>query len=249
MSPTPPGPSAESAPATRPLGGDASQPVRLRPSLPGLAGQPAAGRSQRDRRNEHDPKTRKIRRSGLAPTPSPRQAPATPQPETSRTRAAGSPPPPSSAPAADKYADIPADTPLIAQAARPGDAGLEPALDALRAAQRWVNAGPSLDQALERLAPTASPPMAEPATARRQPSDPPTATPPQRGAWPSDAQGPRTAAPRSQPLTRVEIGSIEVEVIAPAKPAAQPTPRPVSRRSGPVGAGLRGAPSFGWRQR
>jgi hypothetical protein len=59
---------------------------------------------------------------------------------------------------------------------------------------------------------------------------------------------PARATPRdTRPVTHLEIGKIEVEVVAPPKPARTSAPPRPARESDGFGRALR--QTFGWRQR
>ena len=76
---------------------------------------------------------------------------------------------------------------------------------------------------------------------------PPAAVPGPRPAETSAAQFAPPPAGAGQPITRLEIGRIEVEIVPPAQPAPRAAPaRPAPKPSGFAGA--RRLP-FGWRQR
>jgi hypothetical protein len=113
------------------------------------------------------------------------------------------------------------------------EAATQPMLDALSRAMSWVEGQPGRgpEQERERVeeqrtpAAVARPPFGE--------------SSPMRPA--------RAAARGRAPVTHLEIGRIEVEIVAPPKPAPQAAPpRPVPKTNGPGSAQRR---PFGWRQR
>jgi hypothetical protein len=119
-------------------------------------------------------------------------------------------------------------------------------LAALASAKRWVTASP----ADSRFVPQAvSAPRPEPFRAAAvQPAlaDATNRSPAMETApW----RAPAEPHPPVQPLTRVEIGSIEVEVVAPVKTASQQAPRRASSRASAPSSMGRQATPFGWRQR
>lgn len=104
--------------------------------------------------------------------------------------------------------------------------------DALSRALAWVEGGPRGPREEGRDANQPSPPAAVPS--------------PRPAATPAAQLPPPTASP-AQPVTRLEIGRIEVEIVPPARP----TPRAAPARPAPQPGGFAGARRlpFGWRQR
>jgi hypothetical protein len=110
------------------------------------------------------------------------------------------------------------------------DAAAQPMLDALSRAMSWVEGQP--DQGTER----------ERVGARGTPAA--VARPPFRESLPS---WPARAVRGRAPVTQLEIGRIEVEIVAPPKPAPQAAPpRPAPKTNSPASASRQ---PFGWRQR
>lgn len=112
----------------------------------------------------------------------------------------------------------------------------------LSAVQRWIGAG----SRPESTSGQGDLPMPENASRETNPAGRHSAS--QVVAARDRASGNESPAPRlrGNTATRVEIGSIEVEVIAPAAPAAARQPQ---RRSTTPAAGTLGSRPFGWRQR
>jgi hypothetical protein len=115
------------------------------------------------------------------------------------------------------------------------EAAAQPMLDALSRAMSWVEGqpdrrpdrGPEREGVEERGTPAA---VARPPFRESSP------------AWPT-----RAVARGRAPVTQLEIGRIEVEIVPPPKPAPPAAPpRPAPKTNGP-GSALR--PPFGWRQR
>jgi hypothetical protein len=111
------------------------------------------------------------------------------------------------------------------------DEAAQPMLDALSHAMSWVEGQPDRRPGRERVeeqgtpAAVARPPLGESSPARPA----------------------RAAARGRAPVTHLEIGRIEVEIVPPPKPAPQAAPhRPAPKTNGP-GSALR--QPFGWRQR
>ena len=65
----------------------------------------------------------------------------------------------------------------------------------------------------------------------------------------AEARPPEWPVATAQPLTRLEIGNIDVEVVAPAKIPSQPSVRPAPRREASTATSAFRPPPFGWRQR
>jgi hypothetical protein len=146
------------------------------------------------------------------------------------------------APAADRDRAPAPEHARAASARIPGGAGpaareaaAQPMLDALSRAMSWVEGQPGQrpDRGTER---EQSEELGTPAAVARPPSRESLPT------WPARA-GTRGRAP----VTQLEIGRIEVEIVPPQKPA-QPAapPRPAPRTNSPGSAPRQ---PFGWRQR
>jgi hypothetical protein len=118
------------------------------------------------------------------------------------------------------------------ESASEAEAASESLLSALNRAMSWVEGQSPRAREAVRAGEHAASPSAAPRSRSAE-------TLP---AWP----GPATTRDR-RPITHLEIGKIEVEVIPPAKPAQNTTPsRPVPKTNG-FSSALR--QSFGWRQR
>jgi hypothetical protein len=141
------------------------------------------------------------------------------------------------APAADQgRAPVPEDaraaSARVTEGAGPAarEAAAQPMLDALSRAMSWVEGQPDRGTERERVEE-----LGTPAAVARPPFRESSPT------WP-----PRAVRGRA-PVTQLEIGRIEVEIVSPPKPAPQATPpRPAPRTNSP-GSALRRP--FGWRQR
>ncbi|MBI1356578.1 MAG: hypothetical protein GC160_19730 [Acidobacteria bacterium] len=165
------------------------------------------------------------------------EARAVVRPAGPASEAAQPPEPPARSPAPDKSFD-------------PSDARIDRMFDALRSAQRWVSTPPA-----EASEPADAPRRSGPKPSRSAPAEPsqtpvqPSAQAMQPAVTLAETRALRAAVQKVQPLTRVEIGSIEVEVVAPTRPPVAPAPRALPRGSGAPAFSARSAPSFGWRQR
>ncbi len=132
----------------------------------------------------------------------------------------------------------------------PSDGRMDQMMEALDAAQRWVAGAPARQPTSPSGEASKEGPEAPArATAQPPPAITPVAATPKPADWPAATQAMRAAAQKSQPTTRVEIGSIEVEVVAPPTAPVQQPQRASARRSASTLSGPRHAPSFGWRQR
>jgi hypothetical protein len=113
------------------------------------------------------------------------------------------------------------------------EAAAEPVLSALNRAMAWVEGQPPRTREAgrgdERMPPTSTAPR--PRFGETLPSRPGRATPRDR-----------------RPMTHLEIGKIEVEIMPPQKPAPQTaSSRPAQQKTPGFGSALR--QTFGWRQR
>jgi hypothetical protein len=123
---------------------------------------------------------------------------------------------------------------LKARQARANEAA-ESVFEALSRAMSWVESGARRALDAER--------GDEQAAQAVRPATPPRARPVE-----ASPQWPARATPRdTRPVTHLEIGKIEVEVVAPPRPARTPAPPRPAQSSDGFGKALR--QTFGWRQR
>jgi hypothetical protein len=162
------------------------------------------------------------------------EAPAAPlQPSDRPARRANTWP----APAADQgYAPAPerarAASVRVAGGARPParDEAAQPMLDALSHAMSWVEGQPHRRPERERVEERGTPAA--------------VALPPSGESAPTR---PARAARGRAPVTHLEIGRIEVEIVPPPKPAPQAAPHRTAPKTNGAGSAVR--QPFGWRQR
>ena len=240
-----PRPAADARPAPRaPRPGVHRQPTRTEvagsgrrdvpPQAPTEPDPPAARPARRSARGDREPPAAPVRRPGRPARPATASPSPSPPARTEAARPRSRP-----APAADE-GRAPAPEPVRAAsadvtggAAPPaGDAAAQPMLHALSRAMSWVEGQPHRRPERERVEGWGTP-----AAVARPPSGDIVPMRPARAA----------ARERAQPVTHLEIGRIEVEIVPPPTPAPQvASHRSPPRTNGPGGA--RRQP-FGWRQR
>lgn len=116
--------------------------------------------------------------------------------------------------------------------AAPGERPADPMMDALSRAMRWVEGRPSTSGKEERV--------------ERRPDAAPQAPQARLGEI-AKARPLRPPLRDARPITHLEIGKIEVEVVQPVKPASSgAAPRPGQKAAGFPNTSRR---AFGWRQR
>jgi len=208
---------------------------------PGVRSEPTRTERAGSRRRAIPPDT-PTRPDTRAAPPARRSAHGHPETPAAPSQPSGHPAPrranPLPAPAADEGRAPAPERPRAAAASLTGGAGppareaaAQPMLDALSRAMSWVEGQPQPRPERERVEERGTP-----AAVARPPFG---ASSPMRPA--------RSAARGRAPVTQLEIGRIEVEIVAPPKPAPQAAPpRPAPKTNGPGSA--RRQP-FGWRQR